>query len=56
MGHKHGLRCRSDIELYRVRRTLRRVVSNLEEALHLSRRRVGILENDEPTTAAHRHR
>jgi hypothetical protein len=52
------MRCRSDIEVYRVRRTLRRVVRKLEEALHLSRRRAGLatgLEH-ERTTAAHRHR
>jgi hypothetical protein len=54
MRHKHGIRCRSDIELYRMRRTLKRVVRKLEEALRLSRRRDGI--EDERSTAAHRHR
>jgi hypothetical protein len=56
MRHKHGIRCRGDIELYRMRRTLRRVVRNLEEALRLARKRAGDTKNDEPTTAAHRHR
>lgn len=56
MRHKHGIRCRSDIELYRMRRVLRRVVRNLEEALHLSRSRSGASKTDEPTTAARRHR
>ena len=57
MRHKHGIRCRSDIEMYRMRRTLRRVVRKLEEALHLSRRRDGLhgIEHGRPT-AAHRHR
>jgi hypothetical protein len=57
MRHKHDLRCRSDIELYRMRRTLKRVVRMLEEALNLSRRRDGEtgMKNDRPT-AAHRHR
>jgi hypothetical protein len=54
MPHKHGLRCRTEIELYRMRRTLARVVRNLEEALHLSRRRDGV--PDERQTATHRHR
>jgi hypothetical protein len=54
MRHKHGLRCRTDIELYRMRRTLARVVRKLEEALHLSRRRDE--EENERATAAHRHR
>jgi hypothetical protein len=53
--HKHGVRCRTDIELYRVRRTLARVVRKLEEALHLSRRR-DEEEKNERATAAHRHR
>ena len=35
MPHKHGIRCRTDIELYRMRRTLARVVRKLEEALAL---------------------
>jgi hypothetical protein len=57
MRHKHGIRCRSDIEIHRMRRTLRRVVRKLEEALHLSRRRDGIHGiEDGRTTAAHRHR
>lgn len=56
MRHRHGLRCRSDIELYRVRRTLNRVVRKLEEALRLSRRRDGLRNLDERATAAHRHR
>jgi hypothetical protein len=48
------MRCRTEIELYRVRRTLSQVMQKLEEALRLSRRRdEGI---HEPTTAAHRHR
>jgi hypothetical protein len=57
MRHKHGVRCRSDIEIYRMRRTLRRVVRKLEEALNLSRRRDGNdgIEHGRPT-AAHRHR
>ncbi len=57
MRHKHGIRCRTDIELYRMRRTLAQVVRKLEEALHLSRRRDGIygIDRDRPT-AAHRHR
>jgi hypothetical protein len=54
MRHRHGLRCRSDMELYRIARTLRRVVRKLEEALNLSRARAGL--SDERTTAAHRHR
>jgi hypothetical protein len=49
------MRCRTDIELYRMRRTLKQVVRKLEEALHLSRRRAGIVEHERPT-AAHRHR
>jgi hypothetical protein len=57
MRHKHGIRCRSDIELYRMRRTLKRVVRKLEEALHLSRRRDGLDEMDHGrSTATHRHR
>jgi hypothetical protein len=58
MRHRHGIRCRSDIELYRMRRTLKRVVRKLEEALHLSRSRAALragLEDERPT-AAHRHR
>jgi hypothetical protein len=56
MRHRHGMRCRSDIELYRIRRTLTRVVRNLEEALLLSRSRAGLgFEHGRPT-AAHRHR
>jgi hypothetical protein len=57
MRHKHGLRCRSDIELFRMRRTLKRVVRMLEEALHLSRHRDGTqgIGHERPT-AAHRHR
>jgi hypothetical protein len=35
--HKHSLRCRTEIEFYRVRRTLSEVKTKLEEALHLSR-------------------
>ena len=31
--HKHGIRCRTDIELYRMRRTLSQVMRKLEEAL-----------------------
>jgi hypothetical protein len=54
MRHKHGIRCRTDIELYRMRRTLKQVVRKLEEALRLSRRRDGI--EDERPTPAHRHR
>ncbi len=54
MPHKHSIRCRTDIELYRMRRTLARVVRKLEEALDLSRYRDGIVR--ERTTAAHRHR
>ena len=42
MRHKHGIRCRTDIELYRMRRTLKQVVRKLEEALRLSRRRDGM--------------
>jgi hypothetical protein len=45
MRHKHGIRCRTDIELYRMRRTLSQVVRKLEEALRLSRRRDG-MEHD----------
>lgn len=57
MRHKHGIRCRSDIELYRMRRTLKRVVRKLEEALHLSRRRDGLDEMDHGrSTATHRRR
>jgi hypothetical protein len=51
--HKHGMRCRTDIELYRMRRTLRQVVRKLEEALRLSRRRTG-LERERPTAADRR--
>lgn len=54
MPHEHGMRCRTEIELYRMRRTLARVVRNLEEALHLSRHRGGI--TDERQTATNRHR
>ncbi len=56
MRHRHGVRCRSDLELYRMRRTLKRVVRKLEEALQLSRRRTALGITDERTTAAHRHR
>jgi len=35
--HKHNLRCRTEIELYRMRRTLSEVKVKLEEALYLSR-------------------
>ena len=57
MRHKHGIRCRSDIEMHRMRRTLRRVVRKLEEALSLSRRRDDgdEIEHGRPT-AANRHR
>jgi hypothetical protein len=55
MRHKHGIRCRTDIELYRMRRTLSQVVHKLEEALRLSRRRAEGMEHERPT-AAHRHR
>jgi hypothetical protein len=55
MRHKHGIRCRTDIELYRMRRTLKQVVRKLEEALRLSRRRAGIIDDERPT-AANRHR
>jgi hypothetical protein len=58
MRHRHGIRCRTDIELYRVRRVLKQVVRKLEEALNLSRRRDGApkdLGHGRPT-AAHRHR
>ena len=49
MRHRHGMRCRTDIELYRMRRTLKQVERKLEEALHLSRRRDGMRNmNDRP--------
>ena len=53
-AHKHDIRCRTDIELYRMRRTLSQVMRKLEEALHLSRRRDEIL--NERATATHRRR
>lgn len=56
MRHRHGIRCRSDLELYRMRRTLKRVIRKLEEALYLSRRRTVMGIADERTTATHRHR
>jgi hypothetical protein len=56
MRHRHGIRCRSDLELYRMRRTLKRVIRKLEEALHLSRHRTEMGIADERTTASHRHR
>jgi len=55
MRHEHGLRCRTEIELYRMRRTLARVVRKLEEALALARRR-NLSIGHERATATHRHR
>jgi hypothetical protein len=54
MRHKHGIHCRTDFEIHRVRRTLKQVVHNLEEALLLSQRRDGFA-NERPAPA-HRHR
>ncbi|HLY02139.1 MAG TPA: hypothetical protein VKR56_06530 [Candidatus Cybelea sp.] len=44
----------SDLEVFRVRRTLAQVKRKLEEALHLSRRQDEM--RDERTAAARRHR
>jgi hypothetical protein len=48
------LRRRTDIELYRVRRTLSEVKRKLEEALRLSRRKDA--QQDEQSASSDRHR